>query len=158
MQQYQTEMTRVSCSLCKVDLSSEPARKRRKKLHGPACVIARAVLNAELEREGQHSLEDFTDTASADTFICRSCDANLQNISEMELRLAEMKREVHSFLDGFQVMQTARKRSGGPLATSSSKRARPHAQEGVESPPHRPSTSRGPSSMQHSPGVSVSYS
>lgn len=132
-------MSVAICSLCKKDLSSDSEKKRRKRLHGEVCAKTRAVLIVEIEG----SLEDYT--ASADSFLCRSCDTKLQGFSDLQYTLEGMMQEVHSFLAAFTLKQAGtRKRSGASPVNTFSKRAavaQPRTQD---------------LAVQSSPGVSVS--
>ena len=81
------------CSLCKASVSSGQEKKRRKKLHGAACKGAREALNAELEDAFSLHVEDFEDTSAANSFLCKSCDGQLNSILDLQSHLSQLKSE-----------------------------------------------------------------
>ena len=83
----------ATCCVCRGDLSSGLAKKKRKKLHGLACKESRHVLQEEVNETLGLGLDGLVDTG-LDSFICKSCAAKLQKISKLKLQIEHLKSEL----------------------------------------------------------------
>lgn len=88
----------ATCCLCKRDLSSGQAKKRRKRLHGPSCGESRRMLNAQVEKRFALGLDEIKE-ASGDSYLCRECDSKLHRMAELEQQLKQLELELQPYLD-----------------------------------------------------------
>ena len=67
-----------TCCLCKSDVSTGQAKKRRKKLHGTSrnSDEVRSVLIGEVDRKFGVGLEEIAETCSDNSYLCKNCDIN----------------------------------------------------------------------------------
>ena len=91
------------CCLCRCDLSSSQAKKRRKRLYGEACNVARTVLATEVEVMFGVGLDEIQETeqtqcSSPPIFVCKSCQTKLQNIADKQNQVVQQKHELRSYL------------------------------------------------------------
>ena len=155
-------MATISCCLCRSDISTGEAKKRRKKLHGTSrvCEEARSILISEVDRKFGvgHGLEEIAETCSDNSFLCRKCETNLRKVSELQHLTKQLKSELELHISHFHlkpcvVSNTASgvKRAGPSLGATTSKR--PHL-ETVECSLQQAAVS---ATAHQSPGVTVCY-
>ena len=87
----------ATCCVCRGDLSSGLAKKKRKKLHGLSCKESRRVLEEEVNETLGLGLDGLVET-DLDSFICKRCDAKLQKVSELKLQIEHLKSELQSYV------------------------------------------------------------
>ena len=81
------------CCLCQS--SADP--KRVKRLHGPACAVARDVLE-----ELASSLKTFSSMRNPVAVLCYSCELCLKNIKKLEEKVVCLKAEVNGRLSALE--------------------------------------------------------
>ena len=96
------------CFLCKVDLSQGALKKKKKRLCGETCRVARSVLAQELG-------EQLMDLSGSNSFLCHSCDHKLQKIADMENALREARIEIRHHVSTFQLASTSTRKRSIPI-------------------------------------------
>ena len=99
-----------SCCLCQLPLPTD--HRRKKKLYGSGCTIAREVLQAIVW------LTPLTDSFQPSAFMCYSCEKLLLNIRSCERKLESLRGEVLKSLCSRQCDRSKRALEGRARATS----------------------------------------
>ena len=134
-----------TCCLCKSDVSTGQAKKRRKKLHGTSrnSDEVRSVLIGEVDRKFGVGLEEIAETCSDNSYLCKNCDIKLHKVSELQHQIKQLKLEFELHISSLHLKpSTSRvvsttasgaKRSGPSLCATTSKR--PHLERVQEFDP-----------------------